>query len=276
MGARAVYRQEIFCDSNGAATYREFAPHPALRPYVAALWSCDNLVPHTHHRVPDGCVDLVFAHREGVDGSVTPGFFGAGLSPESGVTYDVSAGGRMVALRLRWGAPAALLGLSPSELPQGYVSARELLGPCADRIAARLMEARSPEDRLRLLQGHFLRWAERRPQVDARVREAVSEIQCAGLAASVEEVAAKVGLSRSQLRRRLMEATGLSPKRLISLVGVRDAMLLGRQTGPGRWGEIAAESGFFDQAHLISHFRQVANLTPGQWLGRYGGLGVRG
>ena len=40
------------------------------------------------------------------------------------------------------------------------------------------------------------------------------------------------------------------------------------------WVRIAAEAGYYDQAHLIADFRQLVGLTPGAFLKR--AIGARG
>ena len=36
------------------------------------------------------------------------------------------------------------------------------------------------------------------------------------------------------------------------------------------WGRIAADAGYYDQAHLIGDFRELVGLTPGAFLKRAG------
>ena len=41
--------------------YREYAPHPALAPYVACVWAARAPGgPHTHRVLPDNCVDILW------------------------------------------------------------------------------------------------------------------------------------------------------------------------------------------------------------------------
>lgn len=68
------------------------------------------------------------------------------------------------------------------------------------------------------------------------------------------------GLSERQFRRRLIEETGLSPKKLCRVLRFRRACSLGAQGLP--WSVIAAEAGYFDQAHLIRDFRDFTGHTP--------------
>lgn len=41
------------------------------------------------------------------------------------------------------------------------------------------------------------------------------------------------------------------------------------------WVRIAADAGYYDQSHLIADFRELIGLTPGTFLKRAGGRGLR-
>jgi AraC-like DNA-binding protein len=67
-------------------------------------------------------------------------------------------------------------------------------------------------------------------------------------------------MSERQFRRRCLEESGLAPKHLCRVLRFRRACELGERGLP--WGLIAAEAGYFDQAHLIRDFREFTGATP--------------
>jgi AraC-like DNA-binding protein len=73
-------------------------------------------------------------------------------------------------------------------------------------------------------------------------------------------VARQAGMSERQFRRRCLEESGLAPKQLCRVLRFRRACELGGRGLP--WGLIAAEAGYFDQAHLIRDFREFTGATP--------------
>jgi AraC-like DNA-binding protein len=80
--------------------------------------------------------------------------------------------------------------------------------------------------------------------------------------ARVKRLAAVHGLSTRTLRRRTRTATGLPPKRLLSMERFRRAVYE-VPLGAGALSGVAGELGFADQAHLTREFQRHAGLTPG-------------
>jgi AraC-like DNA-binding protein len=79
---------------------------------------------------------------------------------------------------------------------------------------------------------------------------------------SIPELTAALGLSERTLRRRCESAFGYGPKTLERILRFQQFLgLLRRSTAP-RLAELAAASGFADQAHLTREVRRLGGLTP--------------
>jgi AraC-like DNA-binding protein len=80
---------------------------------------------------------------------------------------------------------------------------------------------------------------------------------------TLAEVAAAAGVSRHRLTRLFRAAFGLPPHRFALAQRVRAARrLLERGLTPG---EVAQQTGFFDQSHLHRHFTRTLGMTPGAY-----------
>jgi AraC-like DNA-binding protein len=83
-------------------------------------------------------------------------------------------------------------------------------------------------------------------------------------------VAEQVGWSPRYLRRRLLAETGLTPKSAARVARFdRARRLLQRQARAGQppaLADLAAVSGYYDQAHLAREFRELAGCPPSAWL----------
>ncbi len=105
---------------------------------------------------------------------------------------------------------------------------------------------------------------DRSDRAPGMVRE-VSELLTERLAdpPSLGELAEMTGLSQFALLRAFRTETGLPPHAYLNQQRVRQARLLLDQ-GFGA-AEVAAQTGFADQAHLTRHFKRVLGVPPGAY-----------
>ena len=82
-------------------------------------------------------------------------------------------------------------------------------------------------------------------------------------AARAEDVAAEVGLSERQFRRRFHAAAGYGPKTLHRVLRFqRFVRQLDASAGTPDLAAVAAEAGYADQAHLTRECNALAGMTP--------------
>jgi AraC-like DNA-binding protein len=83
--------------------------------------------------------------------------------------------------------------------------------------------------------------------------------------ARVAEIAKCAGLSQRRLIELFTAAVGLTPKRFGRIRRFQRATALARKAALD-WTRIAHECGYYDQAHLIRDFRELAEVTPSDLL----------
>ncbi len=79
-------------------------------------------------------------------------------------------------------------------------------------------------------------------------------------------LADEVGWSRRHLVAKFRQQVGLPPKTFARIV--RFQHLLSRLTAEANWTRLAAECGYYDQAHMNRDFREFAGTTPTDYLTR--------
>ena len=86
---------------------------------------------------------------------------------------------------------------------------------------------------------------------------------------AVSTLAAKLGCSRKHLIARFRDQVGLPPKLLARILRFQRVLrrIDAAPTLP-RWADVAADCGYFDQAHLIREFREFSGSTPSDFLAR--------
>ncbi len=80
---------------------------------------------------------------------------------------------------------------------------------------------------------------------------------------SVEELGQEVGMSRSQLHRKLTALTNQSPSDFIRYMRLHRAMAL-LQGNAGTVAEVAYTVGFGDPSHFSRRFHEVFGVPPGE------------
>ena len=81
---------------------------------------------------------------------------------------------------------------------------------------------------------------------------------------TLETLAQAAGLSAFHLCRVFRSAVGMTPHAYQTHVRVRRARAL---LGAGLpITQVAAEVGFYDQAHLTRHFKHIVGMTPGRYV----------
>ena len=226
--------------------YRELPPPPALRGSVACLWmrvAGPEGSPPTRV-LPDACVDVVWSA-------------GAGASvagPDTGpVLVEAAAGSVIAGVRFRPGAGGAALGFPLSELRDARPAAAEVDEALDRALPPDLGVDRALEALLAVAAGR----ATAAPP-DAAVGEAARLL--GDPRTNVAELAARLGLSERQLRRRCDAGVGYGPKALQRILRFR-AVVAGLDRGDDL-GRVALDAGYADQAHMTRECTRLSGLPP--------------
>jgi AraC-like DNA-binding protein len=255
-------------------------PAEPLRQYVAAYtgYRQRGVPPATHRGLPSPYLTLIFTLDEPLtivahpDRGQPPGEFGTLLgglhSVPALITHLGAQSGIQVALR-PLGA-RALLGLPAGELAELDLPAEAVLGGACAELREKLESAAGWPERFAVLDEILLRGAGASPEIAPEVRWAWHELLREGGATRVSELAAGTGWSERHLTGRFRAEIGLAPKAAARVIRFdRARKLLVRKLTAGRdylLADLAADCGYFDQAHLAREFRALAGCPPSQWL----------
>jgi len=229
--------------------YTEWPAPAALRHAVACAWAqvTDSGAERAGLVLPDGCTDLVWEQGRGA--------YVAG--PDTGpVATTMAAGTIVLGVRFRPSAGGPALGIPLTEL-------RDLRADLADlrpAQARQLTAALDPEiAAAQMLDMTAALVADGAP--DPEVTWAARLLRDPAVRA--EDVAAEVGLSLRQLRRRCQAAVGYGPKTLQRVLRFRRFLArVDARPDVLDLAAIAAEAGYADQAHLTRECGRLAGLTP--------------
>src|SRR5579859_1592600 len=249
------------------AGYLEWPAPAGLRHAIACLWAQvtpDGVADRETLVLPDACSDLIWEPGRGV--------FVAG--PDTGPVRTVlKAGTVILGARFRPSAGGPALGVPLSELRDQRVDLSDLRRRDASRLPGTL-DPDTAAARVLELAAALVTDADPDP---AAARAAVL---LADPRIRAEEVAAQIGLSMRQLRRRCHAVVGYGPKTLQRVLRFRRFLAridAGLPSGQDRHdlAALAAQAGYADQAHLTRECRALAGLTPAA-LGRLRWSGTGG
>jgi len=199
-------------------------------------------------RLPDGRTRIVFRTLDaGADLTVMGPLTRAVFKQKRGIQ-------RMVSVQLKPGWSSPLLGTATSQLTDRIVYLEELWGRGAATLTDRLLAARDVPAILDLL-SDAIRARELRESSSARLARRALPLLAHQ---RVDAVAAELGISERHLRRAVTEHVGIAPREYQRALRLQRAV-----ASPQRdWSRVAADAGYYDQAHLIGEFRDLVGLTP--------------
>lgn len=240
--------------------YREYAPSPALAPYVECFWSArrDAQKPapmsrgtgggdaHREILLPDGTTQLLlsfggtyrrFAGFGARDGEHIVGSHLVGLRA-TGVFIEQEGGEDVFAVRFRAGGLARFLALPASALVQRSIPLDMVLGAAGIELEARVAEAPTDEARVRAADAllvrqlralHVTRRAQRLELQERQIQHAVRRIYATQGRIAIDALRADLGMSYRAIDRAFAAHVGVPPKRLGRIVRFNHALLLLRR-----------------------------------------------
>ena len=260
----------------GPWSLRLWTPATDLCEYVSCLWAtesrtisfCERVVPREsvelminfggpqHLRVHDPMPSRQIFRRAWVSGLQV-----------SCLEIESPTAAQLIAASLRPAHAGVLLGVSGRELSGRVVALDEVLAHEADRLASRLEESPSVVGRFLLFED-FLRsrLRQRRRLPNPAVSRVVAQLAASGGQTPIRELTRELGCSPRYLESRMLEETGLSPKKLARLIRFSRAIESIRSDGPVDWGCVAHSCGYYDQPHFNRDFKMFSGVTPTEFL----------
>jgi AraC-like DNA-binding protein len=242
------------------------APHPRLRPLLRRGYAGFTEATSPRHLVVPATtsVPLVVKLR---DTPYRPPQFVMGAHGGFTLLEGETAPSYVEVLLAPLGA-YTLLGLPMEELSGHTVDLGEVLGADGRRLAERLRQAPTWRQRFALLDRFLLGRLEGGPRPSPEVAWAWRRLEATAGAVPIGRLAADVGWSHRHLHRRFRRQVGLRPKTAARLVRFNEVWRRLDERRRLDWGQVAADAGYADQAHLVREFRQFTGMTPTQFLAR--------
>lgn len=255
-------------------------PAPALRPFVGWYTGYRQAggPPAQHRGLPSPYLTMIFTLDEPMQLATHPDprrppssyhtLLGGLHSTPAIISHQGSQSGVQVGLK-PLGA-RVLLGLPAGELAYHDTAADAVLGPLATELHERIRAAPTWARRFAVLDEVLLGQFRDDQEVSREVTRAWRVLLATGGTVAVPELAREAGWSSRRLSTRFRTEIGLTPKEAARVVRFdRARRLLQRRVSACRRTDLAAlaaDCGYYDQAHLACEFRALAGLPPSRWL----------
>lgn len=260
-------------DPPGSAVQVCRRPPPDLRPWVREYvgYRMTGFPAGTHLGLPSPDLTVVLPldgpleFLEMADPSQPPGFLGETASGLTDRPVVMRHPGHQegVQLALTPAGCRALLGRPTSALGASVVPLGEVL-PGAVELMGMLAETCSWRQRFELVDDALRRAVRRGRAPMASPLQTAFALLTSSSGWSVQDVAGEIGWSRRHLSGRFAAEFGISPGDAGRIARFDRSRRLIR-TGTRTLAEVAADAGYYDQAHLAREWRRLAGRAPSVW-----------
>ncbi|HEX3093991.1 MAG TPA: helix-turn-helix domain-containing protein [Candidatus Angelobacter sp.] len=253
-------------------------PQPPLNRFVDLFWFYDGYSPGPHSKerlMPDGSVELVINlkedeariyDREKLDKYVRlPGALLCG--PHSSFfVIDTSQQASVIGVHFKPGGAFPFFKMPAGELHNLHVSLQDLWGPEAGLLRERLLEAQTPENKLRVLEECLLDQAFRPLERHRAVDCALGLFRNIHTAPAMADVSDQIGISSRRFIQLFSSEVGLTPKLFCRVRRFQQVLQMIHRGDDCDWADVAAGCGYFDQAHFIHDFKEFSGINPTTYL----------
>ncbi len=252
--------------------YQEFSVAPPLTRYVECIWlleGSDGFNPSAvapERLLPDGCFELIlnfgalFQEHKDTDCKLQPRRFVVGQMTQP-VLVSPTGAVQLLGIRFAPGGALPFFSCQPEELTNRIVSLEDAAAALDRELSQHPYDARTLPEKLRRIQTVLINHLRSRREQDASLQQAIAQIVRSGGQISVDELADDMGISGRQLERRFLREVGLGPKLFCRILRFQQ-VFRAVERADSKWAQVAADCGYYDQAHLIRDFRQFAGQTP--------------
>ncbi|HZU32186.1 MAG TPA: AraC family transcriptional regulator [Candidatus Angelobacter sp.] len=258
--------------------YLTHLPQPPLSNFVELFWFYDGFPQRTHKKerlMPDGSVEIVINLREDetrvydrenleqcsrLPGSVVCG-------PHSSFfVIDTAEQDSVIGIHFKPGGIFPFFKLPADELQNQHISLQDLWGAEGGMLRERLLEAPTPQAKLKTLETCLLAQAcqplERHPAVGF----ALELFSTGNTSLAIADVSEQIGISSRRFIQLFSNQVGLTPKLFCRVRRFQQVLKKVRTGAEFDWTEIAADCGYYDQAHFIHDFKAFSGINPTTYL----------
>lgn len=227
--------------------------------YWIVRWDLRGEPDHTQSVLPHPNVHLAFEAAGADIHGVSRSLFSRRLS----------GSGKAFGVRFRAGGFRPFYGAPVRQLTDRIVPARTVFGAAAERARTLIMDPAAGDEEMA---GHasrlLLDFAASADPATEQAAALVEMIVADPSLRRVRELSSASGMSARGLERLFREYVGVTPKWVMRRARLHDAAARADSGEPVDWGQLAADLGYADQAHLSRDFTRTIGISPSKYAAR--------
>ena len=251
-----------------------YSPGPQLSRFVEIIWIVNGVPGYNREMVlPNGAIEVIFnfgSYHKLVDKTNHERFqvfrdcWIAGLQEDS-IVIEASRESNLLGIRFRPGGAYPFLHLPVFELTNRVIECEKLFGGWLSELRDHLFEAKSDDEKIRLIEAALLRRIDPR-RIDPLIEYVLTELRSKNGQESIRQLSCSAGISNKHLITRMRKTVGTSPKLLARILRFQSVISLVKDCVEVNWTQVAHHCGYYDQAHMIREFHLFSNATPRDYL----------
>ncbi|HYJ86000.1 MAG TPA: helix-turn-helix domain-containing protein [Pyrinomonadaceae bacterium] len=256
-------------------------PQSPLSQFVENIWLVQGFASgYTREKIlPDGAIELIIdldtTPKTIFDDEASQRFRTVSKGWISGertryIVIGAMANQSMVGIRFRPGRAYPFFSFPISELSETVTELDLIWGGLVDEVRDQLIGIESPDERLLHLESFLLGQARRSLESNRLISYAVNQLQHSPQFLAIRDLANTIGITQKHLISQFEKVVGLRPKSFARVCKFQKVVNLIEQQKDIEWAAIAADCGYYDQAHFIHEFQTFSGLNPSAYLKQRG------
>lgn len=171
---------------------------------------------------------------------------------------------------LKNGAVPALFKIPAGEFRNRIVPLDEICNRDVSGLKQKLVAAPEPKTKFRILESFIERQLSSGYQTHPAIRFAIDQIDEHHGMISISGILNQTGYSQRWFSQIFRDTAGVNPKQYARICRFQHILSRLRKYDTTDWAGFALRYGYFDQAHLIHDFQDLAGITPSEYRQHYG------
>lgn len=149
-----------------------------------------------------------------------------------------------------------------TEFTNLVIEADVAVSPAIMSLRSALQDQTTPSAKFAYAEAELLRLFGGGLQINECVDYAVARIEQMPHETTIRAISDQVGYSQKHFIHLFKQQVGVTPKSFLRIMRFQRTLTTIAAAPVTSWAGLAAEAGYYDQAHLITEFRSLAGMTP--------------